>query len=59
MNVGLPDLSKKSYVFSQITFFRKIRETNVHSKGFYKFDSAQFGNRPMLKKRKYFFEFFD
>ena len=53
MNVGLPDLSKKSfffflrlfflkYGFSQTTFFRKVRETNIHSKNFLKFDSAHF-----------------
>ena len=28
---------------SQITFFRKVRETNIHSKSFLKFDFAHFG----------------
>ena len=36
------ELSKK-YGFSQITFFRKVRETNIHSESFLKFDSAHFG----------------
>ena len=47
MNVGLPDFSKKinvffflKYGFPQITFFRKVKETNIHSKSFLKFDSA-------------------
>jgi len=31
------------YGFSQITFFRKVRETNIHSKSFLKFDAAHFG----------------
>jgi len=52
MNVGFPDLSKKDvllfyvfsfYGFSQITFLRKVRETNIHSKNVVKFDSAHFG----------------
>ena len=29
----------KRYVFFQISFFRKIRDTNVHSESFLKFDS--------------------
>ncbi len=42
------DLSKKSfhflkYGFSLITFFRKVKKTNIHSKSFSKFDSAHFG----------------
>ena len=55
MNFGLPDLSEKRYFFlrffslkysfSQITFFGKVRETNIHSKSFLKTDSAHFGKR--------------
>ena len=42
MNVSLPELSKKNYVFFQITFFKKVRETNIHSKSILKFDCAHF-----------------
>jgi hypothetical protein len=48
MNFGFTDLSKKSYlgkhvllkdkiVTQKITFFRKVRETNIHPKSFIKF----------------------
>jgi len=33
------------YGFSQITFFGKVRETNIHSKSFLKTYSAHFGKR--------------
>ena len=43
MNIGLLDLSKKSCVRNNVTFFRKVMETNIHSKTFLKPDSAHFG----------------
>ena len=54
MNNALPDLPKKSYLRkkrtlerkkrkTKISFFRKVKETNIHSKSFLKFDSAHFG----------------
>ncbi len=42
------ELSKK-YVFSQITFFKKVKEANIHSGIFY---------RHMLEKKKFFSKFF-
>ncbi len=42
------------YIFSQITFFRKVRETNIHFKSFLKFDSDMtfwYMNQPMLEKK--------
>ena len=38
------ELTKK-YVFSQITFFRKVRDTNIHSESFLKFYSAHFAHK--------------
>jgi len=32
----------KKYVFSEITFFRKVRDANIHSESFLNFDSAHF-----------------
>ena len=55
MNVGLPDFSikklfeknrtlkRKKLVKQKKIFFRKIRETKVHSQSFLKYDSAHFG----------------
>jgi len=49
MNIGLPEFSLKkleffflNYVFSQKKFLRKVREINIHSKSFFKFDSTHF-----------------
>ena len=46
---------------SQITFFRKDKETNIHSESFLKFDFAHFGinrkNRPILEKKNFFLKF--
>ena len=54
MNVGLPDLLRKSCLRktlyfkkkkrkTKINFFGKVSETNIHSESFLKFDSAHFG----------------
>jgi len=53
MNVGLPDLSKRSYLRKTVLSkkkkhktkknIRKVRETNIHSKNFLKFYSVHFG----------------
>ncbi len=68
MNDGLLDLSKKSCVRKNVTFFRKVRETNIYSKTFLKLDSPHFGiyrpNRYIstkstyVRKKKFFFECF-
>ena len=51
------ELSKK-YDFSQITFFRKVRENNIHSEIFLKFDSAHFGILiELCQKKKTFHNF--
>ncbi len=33
----------KKYGFYQTTFFRKVRDTNIHSNSFLKFESSYFG----------------
>ncbi len=49
----------KKYGFSQITFFRKVGKTNIHSESFLKFDSAHFGILiDIYKKKKIFSKIF-
>ena len=62
MNVGLPDFSKKinvffflKYGFPQITFFRKVKETNIHSKSFLNVILLNLVYKSTYVRKNYFF----